>query len=316
MMRWVTTAIVALSLASCQTYSPGEQGGNVYDVYFLGGQSNMEGFGYVSELPSQLNAPVDKAIIFMGRNVADGEEGGGVGIWSSLQPGFGFESEADGVQNKLSNRFGPELTFAAHMKRLNPNRKIAIIKYTRGGTGLHVEASGYGSWDPDYDKGNGLNQYDNALTAISLAMGQSDIDGDGRTDILIPKGIVWMQGEADAYDSVAAVQSYEANLSRMMDLLRAALGHNNLPVAIGKIKDSGDSAETRVMKYSPEIQQAQLAYTQSDACAVLVAETEDFSFLEDGWHYVSSDYVKLGRAFADAVVSLQVSCNTGEGTAR
>jgi len=316
MMRLFTTAVIALCLASCQTSSPRAQSGDVYDVYFLGGQSNMEGFGYVSELPEHLNKPVDDVMIFMGRNVADGKEGGGVGIWSLLQPGFGFESVSDGTQNKLSDRFGPELTFASHMKTLSPNRKIAIIKYSRGGTGLHVEASGYGSWDPDYDKGNGLNQYDNALAAISLAMGQSDINGDGRVDTLIPKGIVWMQGEADAYDSVVAAQSYETNLSQMMDLIRAALGEKNLPVAIGKIKDSGDTAETRVMKHSPDIQQAQLAYTESDNCAELVTVTEDFSFLEDGWHYVSNDYVKLGRAFAEAIAALHASCNTDSRAAK
>lgn len=70
------------------------------------------------------------------------------------------------------------------------------------------------------------------------------------------------------------------------------------------------------MKYSHEIQQSQLAYTQSDACADLVTETENFSFLEDGWHYVSNDYVRLGRAFTDALVALKSSCDTEEGAAK
>lgn len=316
MIRLATAAFVALCLVSCQTTSPTETGGDIYDVYFLGGQSNMEGFGYVSKLPSTLNSPVDEAMIFMGRNVADGEAGGGVGIWSPLKPGFGFESETDGVQNKLSNRFGPELTFGSHMKTLNPKRKIAIIKYSRGGTGLHVDASGYGSWDPDYDNGNGRNQYDNAVTAIKLALAQRDIDGDGIAEKLIPKGIVWMQGEADAYDNLPAVQSYEANLSRLMGLIRAEFSSPTLPVAIGKIKDSGDTVETRVMTYSPDIQQAQEAYTKSDSCAALVTETENFSFLDDGWHYVSSDYVKLGRAFSETIYALQGHCGSVEEAAQ
>lgn len=304
----VLGVLVLSGICACSAGTSNKKIGTTYDVYFLGGQSNMEGFGYVSKLPESMNKNFDEVMIFTGRNVADGEDGGGVGVWSYLEPGFGFEFSTDGKTNTLSDRFGPELSFARQMKALQPKRNVAIIKYSRGGTGLHIEASGYGSWDPDYNIGNGRNQYDNALTSISSALGQRDIDGDGLEDELIPKGLVWMQGEADAFDSLPAVQSYQSNLTRLMDLLRAALNSEELPVVIGLIKDSGDTEETRVMRYSPEIQQAQRDYTEEDRCAILVDVTRDFSFLEDGWHYVSEDYLRLGRAFADEIYKLQKSC--------
>ena len=208
----------------------------------------------------------------------------------------------------MSNRFGPELSFGRTLSEQFPDRKIAIIKYSRGGTALVHGVSGYGSWDPDYTEKNDRNQYDNALTSVALATGTSDIDEDGCPDRLVPAGIAWMQGEADAYDNLPAVTNYARNLKRLMDLLRASLRVDDLPVVVGRIRDSGDSAETRVMKYSPEVRKAQAEYVAEDSCAALVTATDDAEFLPDGWHYRSEAYTQLGIAFAQAVTRLEEDC--------
>jgi hypothetical protein len=69
--------------------------------------------------------------------------------------------------------------------------------------------------------------------------GMAFIANDGEADTLIPAGIVWMQGESDAALNAEIAERYEANLKRLMDLIRAALRSDDLPVVIGRISDSG-----------------------------------------------------------------------------
>lgn len=286
------------------------EAGKVYQLYFLGGQSNMEGFGFNSDLTAAEHASPEHVMIFHGNMVEDGKPDGGVGLWAPLRPGHGTGFSSDGHSNQLSDRFGPELSFGQRMAAREPTANIAIIKYSRGGSALVDGVSGYGSWDPDYAKGNRRNQYDNALTAIHEAMAVRDIDGDGRPDRLVPVGIIWMQGEADAYDNAAAATNYQNNLARLMDLLRAALHSDDLPVVIGQIADSGRTPATRIMKYSPQVQTAQRYFVQNDPCAAIVTETKNYNFLPDGWHYQSQDYVRLGTAFADAALQLSAHCHS------
>ncbi len=314
---YLSLALATSLLVACQNASaPDAQSptlstdGTEFDVYFLAGQSNMDGFGYNDELPDGLKAAQTGTYIFAGHPGANnGETGGGLGLWAPLTPGFGTGFSSDGTTNDLSNRFGPELSFAKRLKDLEPNKTIAIIKASRGGTSLALGASGYGDWALDYEDGNGRNSYDNALTAISRAMTTTDIDGDGAADTLTPKGIIWMQGESDAAHTPETAAAYRDNLEAMMDLLRAALWTDDLPVVIGQIKDSGDTPETRVMRYSPEVIATQIAFAADDPCASLVTVTEDFEFpADDPWHYRSPNYVTLGEAFAEAVIGLEPTC--------
>ncbi|MDJ0940199.1 MAG: sialate O-acetylesterase [Woeseiaceae bacterium] len=277
-----------------------------YKLYFLGGQSNMDGFGYASELPDTGDGGVAGVRIFRGNVAADDEVGGGKGLWAPLTPGFGLDFTTDGVSNSLSDRFGPELTFGTHMKVLFPDDNIAILKYSRGGTALMEGASGYGTWAPDYD---GVNQYDHALNAIRIALSSTDIDGDGEYDNLQPAGIVWMQGEADAYDSEAASRNYEANLKRMMDLLRAALRTDDLPVVIGRITDSGRDEDGKVMDYSDVVQAGQEAFVDKDSCAAYDRVTDELAYPEDDdWHYTTDGYLKMGESFAETMAALETRC--------
>lgn len=311
-MRALRSLALLGVLAACSSAQApeGNQTPTEYQVFFLGGQSNMEGFGFNADLSAAERASPSHVMIFHGNMVEDGKPDGGIGIWAPLRPGHGMGFASDGQTNTLSDRFGPELSFGQRMAEREPKAHIAIIKYSRGGSALVDGVSGYGSWDPDYTKGNGRNQYDNALTAMQHAMRVRDIDGDGRADRLVPAGIIWMQGEADAYDNKPAAQDYEHNLARLMNLLRAALHTDDLPVVIGQIADSGPTPATRIMQYSPEVQAAQQQYVQDDACAAIVTETKDYKFLPDGWHYQSQDYVRLGRAFADAYLRLAPQCKS------
>ena len=288
----------------CVTIEPQQTS---YKLYYLGGQSNMEGFGYVVELSDAAAATSGDVMIFTGQMALDNETHGGVGIWQSLQPGFGTGFKTDGRTNQLSDRFGPELLFGQTMAARSPGSKIAIVKYALGGSGL-ADGVGYGNWHPDFSDGDGHNQYDHFLKTLRNAFADTDIDGDGIADRLVPSGIVWMQGEADAYDSQAAADEYRANIERLMGLLRAALRVDDLPLVIGKITDSGMADDGTVMDYIGTVQNAQADFVREDPCAAYVTVTDDLGYLDDGWHYDTKGFVRLGTAFAEAMIELETEC--------
>lgn len=271
-------------------------------VYYLGGQSNMDGYGAVSELPDDLRAGVPGVWIFHGNMGKDGEPADGRGLWSPLKPGHGRDFASDANTNQYSDRFGPELTFARRLKELHPDRNVAIIKYSRGGTSIDAAASPatqFGCWDPDWTggegKGEGVNQYDHFLATLANARDDSDIDDDGEEDRLIPAGIVWMQGESDAMDEVVA-KRYEANLTRLVGLIRQAMGDKQLHVVIGRITD------WQVWEHSDEVRAAQSSFVSQDDNSSLVTTTDNYGN-SDPWHYDTAGYLDLGRQFADAVAN-------------
>ena len=179
----------------------------------------------------------------------------------------------------------------------------------RGGSGLGRDI-GYGDWYVDFSDGNRINQYDNALATIRNATAHTDIDGDGQPDQLVPAGIVWMQGETDA-GYLESANEYRENLKRMMNLLRAALRMDDLPVVIGKITDSGRAEDGSMMDYIGIVQEAQEAFVKADACAAFVTITDELDYPPtDAWHYDSEGFVRLGTAFAEAALELEASCGS------
>lgn len=290
------SALVPLSPAAAQT---------TYRVYYLGGQSNMDGFGQVTELPAELRDGVPGVLIFHGNQAPDDAESGGLGLWTGLRPGHGWGFSSDGVTNSYGPRFGVELTFARGLQELNPDTRIALIKYSRGGTSIDLEAgSPAGTWHPDYDGATGVNQYDHFLATIRNALAVQDIDGDGSPDELIPAGIVWMQGESDAGTEEVAGR-YEANLTQLMNLIRAALRVDDLPIVIGRISDSGqDEEDGRVWDHGEIVREAQARFAERDCCAILVTSTDGYEY-SDPWHYDSAGFLDLGRRFAEAMFELE-----------
>jgi len=271
-------------------------------VYYLGGQSNMDGFGYNKDLPESLKQKSDNVWIFHGNPVGDDLPGGGQGIWEVLQPGHGTGFQSDGSSNTLSDRFGVELSMASRLQELYPGERFAFIKYSRGGSSIDSLATGkFGCWEPDYQGSTGINQYDHFLLTIHSAMATTDIDGDGRPEVLVPAGIVWMQGESDASFTEEIANSYYFNLKRLMDLIRASLHCDDLPVVIGKISDSwDDQVDGKVWDHCELVQYAQEKFARTDGHSDIVRTTRYYKY-SDPWHYDSEGYMDLGEKFAEAL---------------
>jgi hypothetical protein len=283
-----------------------------YQLYYLGGQSNMDGFGYVKDLQGADAEPVKGVMMFHGNQGLDGQPVDGRGLWAELRPGNGTGFTSDGKENRYSDRFGVELSFARRIREIQPDVNIAIIKYSRGGTCISADAGAratFGCWEPDFHPNipNGhINQYDHFLATVRNAMSVKDIDGDGEVDTLHPVGILWMQGESDAGEEAVA-QKYEANLKRLMDLIRAALREDDVRVVIGRISDSGKddyeqaNANGKVWNFGDMVRKAQADFVARDENAALVPSTDNYGY-SDPWHYDSAGYIDLGKQFADAVV--------------
>jgi hypothetical protein len=296
-----------LALLLCVATTAAEA--KTYAVYYLGGQSNMDGFGSVSELPDDLDDPVDGVYIFHGNTGKDAEAVDGIGTWAVLRPGHGVSFTSDGESAHYSDRFGVEITFARRLQELNPKANIAIIKYSRSGTSIDLRspsAQRFGAWDPDYEggaaDGQGINQYDHFLATLRNAFSDPDIDDDGEIDVLIPAGIVWMQGESDASPEPVA-EAYAQNLRRLMNLIRAALRQDDLPVVIGRISDSMKDGHP-VWEFGDTVRAAQAEFCEQDGHAALVTSTDDYAY-SDPWHYDTQGYIDLGRQFADAMHQLE-----------
>ncbi len=276
-----------------------------YLLFYLGGQSNMNGFGYIEDLPDSLNKTFEEVYIYQGNPVGDGEKGGGLGRWEPLRPGHGADFSSDGIANKHSNRFGLELSLAARLKEYYPNKKIAFIKYARPGSGIDSMAQGnFGTWDPDFKGNRGIDQYDHFLTTLNGAFSDPDIDGDGKPDILDPTGIFWMQGESDASFTEEIASRYYENLKRLIDLIRASMRTDDLPVVIGKISDSRkDEKDGRVWDFGELVEYAQEKFVKEDGHAAIVRNARFYGF-SDPWHYDSQGYIDLGAAFGNAMAGL------------
>lgn len=299
-----TSLVIAVALQALPGLRADE-----YRLYYLGGQSNMDGYGYVKELPEEIGDEVPGVMIFHGNTSPDGAAVDGLGTWSVSRPGHGVGFKSDGETNEYSARFGVEVTFARQIQKLHPGEKIAIIKYSRGGTSIDEAAAGkFGCWEPDFEggegDGQGINQYDHFLATIRRATADRDIDGDGTDDTLVPAGIVWMQGESDAAYTEDIAQKYESNLKRLMDLIRAALRRDDLPVVIGRISDSKNDPSGKVWEFGDVVRQAQADFVEKDVAAALVTSTDKYDY-SDKWHYDTEGYIDLGRQFAEAMARLE-----------
>lgn len=264
----------------------------------------MNGFGYNKDLPNDLKTFKD-VYVFQGNSVPDGDLNGGIGKWDVLKPGNGTGFKTDGKTNILSNRFGLELSFAKRMKELFPNDKIALIKYAREGTSIDsIARADFGCWDADFHGKNGINQYDNFLKTVKNALSETDIDGNGKKDEIIPSGILWMQGEGDASYDEAIANRYYSHVKTLMNQMRAALLTDDLPVVIGKISDSGKNEKGRVWNTGELVQYAQEKFVETDKNAAIVRSTKKYNYGNDPWHYDSSGYIDLGKNFAEEIFKL------------
>ena len=57
---------------------------DIWEVYYFGGQSNMDGYGFNDQLTYSLKSKIPNSMIFNGKRDNEGSLNGGIGIWSPV----------------------------------------------------------------------------------------------------------------------------------------------------------------------------------------------------------------------------------------
>ena len=246
-----------------------------YDVYLLAGQSNMDGRGQAADLTEQQKQPIQDAIIFY-RSVPRTSDG-----WQTLAPGFSIPPKYKG--EVPSPTFGPELGFAHSMLQANPDRKLALIKGSKGGTNLRAD------WKPGV-KGDAESQgprYRDFVETIRMATKQLRQRGDQFTI----RGMLWHQGESD---SKSSTETYSRRLKELVVRIREDVGVPDLPIVVGEVFDNGNRDSVR----------AAIQLVASESESVGLASSEGTKTWDPGTHFDASSQLVLGKRFATAMNAL------------
>jgi iduronate 2-sulfatase len=256
---------------------------SAHDVYLLAGQSNMDGRGKAAELSEEQRQPFDHVIIFY-RNPPFSSEG-----WKPLAPGY---SVAPGFRGSTlpSTTFGPEIGFARALIKSQPNRSLALIKASKGGTSLAKD------WNPGVRNQPGRQGacYSNFIATVALAM--KALSNDGSTPTL--RGLLWHQGEGDAAGGSSA-EVYQQRLTTFIARVREDLGQPDLPVVVGEVFDNGKRDSVRA---------AQRAVAAKERKVAFVAAS-DLKTSDAGTHFDTASQLILGARFAEAMAHLAASAN-------
>jgi hypothetical protein len=248
-------------------------------VYLVAGQSNADGRASIAGLAPPLANPLTSVPIFYDDDfTAEGAH------WQDLRPGMsgGYGQSTDG-----RSLFGPELAFGHSLHDSMPDDPMAIIKYAYGGTNLDVQ------WNPGVDgEPRGLH-FANFLSTV-----QAGLASMSPGDVPIISGMIWMQGESDA-GNAAMSQSYEENLTNLIEVVRDELDAPYLPFVVGQI------ANAKPYAYGPQVQQAQYNVSRAVPHTALVL-TGDLGLKSDNVHYDTSGQLALGQRFADEMRRLGI----------
>lgn len=233
-------------------------------VYILAGQSNMSGTQnpLVSQLPASLKDTLPNVLIKVG--------GDNVYNWQTLRPGLGSQPI----------NFGPEITFGHDASTYFNGDKIAIIKYSYGGTTLNED------WRPPSVGGTTGWLYKNFIRDLNKYL-----DTLAKNYTVQIMGMCWMQGEYDARDYGKAF-NYEANLTNFISAVRDTLNLPQLPFAIGMIDSSA------AWPYNKIVRQAEINVSKS-VNATTVFDTHGLG--TDGIHYNTQGQIELGHFFFNSV---------------
>jgi phospholipase/lecithinase/hemolysin len=241
-------------------------------VFLLGGQSNMVGQGLSSELEAPYqNSP--EGVLFW------------LNGWVPLSPGFG----------NTPAHFGPEVAFGRSIRDAIPNDRIYLVKYGSNGKSLYQDFEPYrGRYFLEM-----METYGSAL---------ADLDKAGLVYEIA--GMVWMQGESDAYESQA--DAYEANLTSFIEVMRRELQTPDLPFIIARVLDYfGGSLPPKIGEQTEPTQAsivraAQISVAQKTP-NVFWFDTDQFAVVDPGenpGHYGTQGQLALGKAFAEAILQI------------
>ncbi|WP_158545256.1 sialate O-acetylesterase [Bremerella cremea] len=268
----------------------------VAEVYLLSGQSNMAGSGRKEQLPEHWQTPVPNVQYWNGE------------AFVTFDPG---QLNLNG-----KDRFGPELGFAHTLGTLNPDQTFYIVKFALSGQPLHAGFHG-GKWmgaEPgpnrntfypgeaadDPNRGNHYKRLHGQFSAALTALKQA-----GKTPRL--RGIVWMQGEADAKQEVSAL-TYDQSIDLLKRRIEEDCASGPVPFVMGEILPHDPPLER--FTHRSAIRQAQQAADMRSGSPRAISgvwnvSTDGMPLLADTVHYDTKGQLMLGTSFALGVTEAE-----------
>lgn len=271
------------------------------DLILVAGQSNAVGFdAYAEELPAD---PRDADTMFwwrVGDPPPDEFDGTSARQWTTLQfqprtpamPAIDGKKVARQYGNfnlKTKGGFGPEIGMIRTLTT-KESRPVAVIKTAFSGTSVA------GDWNvglPGKADACYRAMIDEAKAALAAAKSK-DL-------ILRPRAFVWVQGESDANAKDSSV--YAANLTKMLQSLRADLGAPDLILLLGVNTRFGNGKNA----FMPKVVEAQkeVAATLPRARYVDTAGAETLP--PSHTHFTAVGTLEIGRRYAEALLAAETA---------
>lgn len=239
------------------------------DVIVVIGQSNAVGTGVAAHLPADFQLPERVRLL--------------------------------GAAARDRNTFGPELGLCERLAAGLPDRALAISKHASSGTSLHGDwRPGRGDWDQQ-GFGAEFAQFRSVLARDLAALRAERLEP-------IVRGVVWVQGEADARaDAPAdAAAKYGERLAAFVRRVRGTVGSADLPFVIVQVLPK----PVERMPNRDTIRAAQAAVAAEVPFTFLVP-TDDVALRadepgttqpDDVVHFGSLGLLEIGRRAADLLL--------------
>ena len=260
------------------------------DVYLIGGQSNATGQGYMANLAQDIVPDTRVMLFHSGKpHLNSGAE---PNSWLALRQA-----------SESPDRFGPELGFGNQIKKLMPDKKIALIKHAHSGSNLYIQ------WNPAKDAADSTHfgeQYKTFVETVELGLkGLRDM---GFTPAI--RGMIWQQGESDRTDDAA--EKYGVNLAHFIARVREQFHAPNMLFVYGYVLPPPCTGHQRELIRKAEKDIDQNSGAPLALKGAFVVETDDLSqrandantkYPTDHVHFGTAGTFELGCRMAEKMAS-------------
>jgi hypothetical protein len=269
--------IIATTVMSQEVLKKSIESKNKIKVFILAGQSNMEGRADGTKLLQE----DDERLLKAQKNVQLAYNNEPLIPINPVKPTPGI---AETYNRTLI--FGPEIFFGITLSEIWPDEEILLIKLSEGGTSLH------GCWNANWseDKATIMNEEQESKLYSSLTNYIEQILSEYKTDEYELCGMLWVQGETDAGNKIAA-SAYGRNLNQFIGQIRQDLKKENLPFILFQVGHG-------------KVVEGMIDVSKSLTNVTLIPQSLEpmsadfYSKLENG-HYNYEGMKKLGERFAE-----------------
>ena len=191
------------------------QNKKIAEVYLLGGQSNATGQGYLANMSDTMK--INREVLIFHSDTPHLNSGMKPLTWQYMHQA-----------SESPDRFGPELGFSSRIRPRLSQALVVIIKHAHSGTSL------YKDWHP------GMNEHDSTHWGLQFSefvhvvnAGLDSLRMRGYEPVI--RGMLWQQGEAEAFASDSISVQYGVLLRHFITRVRKQFSAPNMAFVYGYV---------------------------------------------------------------------------------